>query len=244
MWCVKLRKRKSLGKWLLGFNIQLVENLNLPSSPALDNFVRCGALFFRINSESMKTKLTCLALVFALSFGACIKYEIPIPPPPTGGTTSTSPNGTMAFGISMDVNGVFSTYNSRFSVDTSDNSFNLIGWGDSACCTNTQLLWSVNKADNSALTTGMYLPPEPPGYGNGNQAGFTVDIYNVWSFANDVGFSAYPDTINVTNITDTTITGTFSGTCSGLIYSSNINSPGQYDSTLTVTNGKFYLRRN
>ena len=140
----------------------------------------------------------------------------------------------------MVVNGMYSTYNSYSSVDTTGNGFNYTGTGDSACCTNMLVAWGLNKFDNSALTTGIY---PASGFDLENQSEWTIYDYNTWGYTADIGFLAYPDSVVVTNITDTTITGTFWGTCTGEIQ--NQNYPYNFvDSIMTITNGKFYLRRD
>jgi hypothetical protein len=183
----------------------------------------------------MKRKFTTLILLFALPFASCIKAVIPIPPPPGGSSSSTD---NTPYGMSMTINGMFSTYNSFPSVDTSDNGFNYTGTGDSACCTDLLLAWGLAKFDNTPLTLGIY---PASGYDLENQSEWTIYSYANWGFNSNVGFLAYPDTVTVTNITDSTISGTFSGTCTGSIL--NMNNMTYYDSVMTVTNGKFHLKK-
>jgi hypothetical protein len=102
------------------------------------------------------------------------------------------------------------------------------------------LAWGLNKFDGTALTTGIY---PASGFDLENQSEWTIYVWANWGYTSNVGFLAYPDTVVVTNITDTTITGTFFGTCVGEIQ--NQNYPYNFiDSTITVTNGKFYLKRD
>ena len=157
-----------------------------------------------------KRKFTTIILLFALPFAACIKAVIPIPHPPQGGSTSP-PTVNIPPGLSMSVNGMFSTFNRYPSVDTSDNGFTYFATGDSACCTNMVIAFGMNKRDNTPLTLGIY---PANGFGRG---------------------------VNITNITDSTITGTFSGTCTGEIMNESTNA--YYDSAQTISNGKFYLRK-
>ena len=142
----------------------------------------------------------------------------------------------------MDINGMFSTYNSNALIDSSDNGLNIISWGDSACCTNINLAWGVNKFDNAPLTTGIY---PSSGFGLENQSEWTIYAFANWGYTSNVGFLAYPDTVNITNVTDSTITGTFWGTCDAQIMSDSVSKfgPVYYDSTIIVTKGKFYLRK-
>jgi hypothetical protein len=185
----------------------------------------------------MKRKFTNLILLFALPFAACIKAYIPIPHPPQGGSPS-SPTGNIPLGLSMSVNGMFSTFNGYPSVDTSDNSFTYFATGDSACCTNMRIAFGMNKFDNTPLTVGIY---PASGFDLENQSEWTIYNYGPWDFTSNVGFLAYPDSVNITNITDSTITGTFSGTCTGEIMNESTNA--YYDSVQTISNGKFYLRK-
>src|SRR5579884_2126599 len=101
----------------------------------------------------MKRKLIPFILLFALPFAACIKMVVPIPPPPGGSSSQTD---TGPYGFSMMVNGMYSTYNSYSSVDTSQNGFNYTGTGDSTCCTNMLVAWGLGKFDGVPLTTGVY----------------------------------------------------------------------------------------
>jgi hypothetical protein len=186
----------------------------------------------------MKRKFTPLVVLFVLSFAACIKTEIPIPPPPPGGSSTSPPTGNIPYGISMYVNGMFSTYNTSPSVDTTENGFNYMGSGDSACCTNLAIAWGMNKFDNTALTLGVY---PASGYLDENQSEWTIYSWGNWNYTSNIGFLAFPDTVIITNITDSSITGTFFGTCTGSIF--NFNTDNSYDSVMTVTNGKFHLKK-
>jgi len=192
----------------------------------------------------MKQRFVPLLLVCVLSFAGCIKYVVPIPPPPGGsGSTALNNGGGTPYGFSMVINGLYSTYNSYSSVDTTNNGFNYMATGDSSCCTNIVIAWGINKFDNTPLTTGIY---PSSGFDLENQSDWTLYDYNTWGYTPDVGFGAFPDSVIVTNITDTTITGTFSGTCTAKIMSDSVSKfgPVYYDSTILVTNGKFYLQRN
>jgi hypothetical protein len=186
----------------------------------------------------MKKISTLLILLFALTFAACFKTVIPIPPPPGGGGSISTPGGNVNYGISMVLNGKYLTFNNGANLDTSNNEVNVIGWGDSAGYTNLHLDLGAYKADNTPITVGVY--PES-GDLLENQSNFT--IYN-WGFddQNFVGFGAYPDTVTITRITDTTITGTFNGFAEAK-YQDWVNPNLWHDSIMTVTNGKFYLHK-
>lgn len=169
-------------------------------------------------------------LLFVLPFAACVKKN---------DKPSSSSGDAIPYGFSMVVNGKYSTFNSYASVDTTQNQLNYTGTGDSACCTNMQIAWGLNKFDNSPLTIGIY---PASGYDLENQSEWTIYVYANWGYTSDVGFLAFPDTVIVTNITDTTISGTFSGTCTGGIQ--NQNYPyNTIDSIMTVTDGKFHLKK-
>jgi hypothetical protein len=178
----------------------------------------------------MNSKFAAFFLLFAVFFAACAKKNVQ--------PGSSSLTDSIPYGFSMVVNGKFSTFNSFASVDTTENEFDYTGTGDSACCTNMLISWGLSKFDNSALTTGIY---PASGYDLENQSEWTIYNYGPWDFTSNVGFLAYPDSVNITNITDSTITGTFSGTCTGQIMNENTNA--YYDSVQPVTNGKFYLKK-
>jgi hypothetical protein len=187
----------------------------------------------------MKRKFTSFILLFALTFTACIKMVIPIPPPPGGSSSSSgAPTGNIPYGVSMVLNGKYLTFNSGASLDTSDNQIYVSGWGDSAGYTNLNLALGAQKADNAPMNTGVY-----PSSGDleENQSNFT--IYD-WGFngVNFVGFGAYPDTVTIVTITDTTVTGTFQGTCEAK-YQDQIDPNLWHDSIMNVANGKFYLHK-
>jgi hypothetical protein len=184
----------------------------------------------------MKRKLTTLILLFSLPFAACIRSVISIPPPPPGGSSS-SPTGNMPYSLSLEINGTYTTFNADWIIDSTNNGFTILAGGDSACCTNMSIAWGVNKFDNTPLTTGIY-PSQ--GYLDENESEWT--IYVGGQYNTQVGYLAFPDTVSISNVTDSTITGTFWGPCTGRIY--NLNDPTIYqDSVLNVTNGKFHLRK-
>jgi hypothetical protein len=176
----------------------------------------------------MSRKLTAFFLVFALLYTACAKKN-------------DSPNSSAdntPYGFSMIVNGQYSTFNSYSTIDTTLNQIDYSGTGDSACCTGMQVAWGLSKFDGAATTKGIY---PSSGFGLENQGEWTIYDYANWGYTPDIGFLAFPDSIIVTDITDSTITGTFSGTCIGELQ--NQNYPyNTIDSNMTVTNGKFHLR--
>jgi hypothetical protein len=179
----------------------------------------------------MNTKFTAFFLLFAVFFAACAKKSIQ--------PVSSSSTDTIPYGFSMVVNGKYSTFNSYASVDTTGNQLFYTGTGDSACCTNMLIDWVLSKFDNSALTKGIY---PASGYDLENQSEWTIYASANWGYTSQIGFLAYPDSVNVTDITDTTITGTFSGTCTGVIQ--NQNYPyNNIDSIMIVTDGKFHLKK-
>jgi hypothetical protein len=180
----------------------------------------------------MNSKFAAFFLFFAVFFAACAKKNVQ--------PGSSSSADSIPYGFSMVVNGKFSTFNSFASVDTTENEFDYTGTGDSACCTNMLISWGLSKFDNSALTTGIY---PASGYDLENQSEWTIYASANWGYTSQIGFLAYPDSVNVTEITDTTITGTFSGTCTGIIQ--NQNYPyNNIDSIMIVSNGKFHLKKH
>jgi hypothetical protein len=102
-----------------------------------------------------------------------------------------------------------------------------------------QTFYCTNKFDNSPLTTGIY---PASGYDLENQSEWMIYASANWGYTSKIGFLAYPDSVNVTDITDTTITGTFSGTCTGVIQDQNYPY-NNIDSIMIVTNGKFHLKK-
>jgi hypothetical protein len=185
----------------------------------------------------MKGKTILFLVSFALPFAACIKSVIPIAPPPGG--SSSSPTGNIPFGISMYINGKFTTFNSGASLDTSGNQFFIQGGGDSAGFTNLGLAMAMYTADNAPVSAGMYVSS---GFGTEYRGDFTLYAYG-FADQNSVGFQGYPDTILVTKITDTTITGTFWGACTADYPDPPPGPPGTVDSTFYVTKGQFYLHK-
>jgi len=185
----------------------------------------------------MKKTSTLIVLV-ALSFAACIKTVIPIPPPPGGNGGISATPGNIPYGISMVLNGKYLTFNTNASLDTSNNEVYISGWGDFAGYTNLHLDLGAYKFDNKPVTVGVY--PES-GDLEENESDFT--IYN-WGFdqQNYVGFGAYPDTVTIVSITDTSVKGTFNGLAEAK-YMDWVNPNIWHDSIMTVTNGQFFLHK-
>ena len=138
----------------------------------------------------------------------------------------------------MVLNGKYLTFNTSAGLDTSDNELSVLGWGDSAGYTNLNLALGAMKFDNKPMTVGVY--PES-GDLEENESNFT--IYD-WGFddQNFVGFGAYPDTVTIVSITDTTVSGTFNGFAEAK-YQDWSDPNIWHDSIMTVTDGKFYLHK-
>ena len=84
--------------------------------------------------------------------------------------------------------------------------------------------WGLNKFDNAPLTTGIY---PASGFDLENQSEWAIYDYNTWGYTPDVGFVTYPDSVII---------------CVGEIQ--NQNYPyNNIDSFMTITNGKFHLRK-
>jgi hypothetical protein len=186
----------------------------------------------------MKGKFTLYFVLLALPFAACIKTVIPIAPPPPGGSSSST-TGNIPYGISMYINGKFTTFNSGAKLDTSDNQFFIQGGGDSAGFTNLGLAMDMFTFDNAPVIAGMYVSSS---FGTEYQGDFTLWAYG-FADQNSVAFGGFPDTIIVTKITDTTLTGTFWGTCTADYPALPPAPPGTVDSTIYVTKGQFYLHK-
>ena len=170
-------------------------------------------------------------------FASCIKYSIPIPPPAGGSTNPSGPTApNIPYGVSAIVNGKYTTFNTSLVVDTSYESVSILGYGDSAGFTNAQIEFDFTT-NNAPFVTGIYTY-QP----NGTPYSSAISISFFGLYNTNIGFTGYTDTLTLTDITDTTYTGTITGPLTAVI--DNPNYPyNQYDSTMTFTNGKFYVRK-
>jgi hypothetical protein len=139
-------------------------------------------------------------------------------------------------GVSAIVNGKYTTFNSNLTVDTTNGDFFIDGWGDSTGFTNAELALDFS-AYNAPYVLGEYLyQPNGTPYSSGMTIYFYDNTYG------KIGFTNYHDTLTLTSLTDTTFAGTNAGTLDGEII--DPNSPShRYDSTMTLSNMKFNLRR-
>ena len=131
-------------------------------------------------------------------------------------------------GISGVLNGVYTTFNTNMSLDTTDgvpSGVSVISWGDSAAFHNAQLAFGFSN------NTGPIVPASYP---------YDAATIYFWSQGSQTGFTCNIDTLTVTYVSDSTFAGTISGTWVGEIQSEF--PPYNYDSTLNFTNVKFYLK--
>jgi hypothetical protein len=177
------------------------------------------------------------ALATTLLLASCIKYTIPTPPPPGGPTNPTGPTTpNIPYGVSAYVNGTYTTFNTDLSVDTSYGTASVLGGGDSAAFSNAMIDF-VFTANNTPYVKGIY-----PYQTNNTPYSSGITLYFFGQYNTKWGFTSYDDTLTLTNITDTTFTGTISNTTLYGVFQ-NPNYPyNQYDSTMTLTNMKFYLK--
>jgi hypothetical protein len=182
-------------------------------------------------------KLLLIAGIMTTLLGACIKSTIPIPPPaPSGGATGSSDTSgasgtlpTWPMGISGVLNGVYTTFNTNMTLDTTGapaSGVSIISWGDSAAYHNAQLAFGFGS------NTGPIVPALYPN---------NATTIRFWSpYNSNIAFTSFIDTITVTYVSDSTFAGTISGTFLGEIQSEF--PPYNYDSTLNFTDIKFYLK--
>jgi hypothetical protein len=192
----------------------------------------------------MKKPLLIAGIVTTL-LGACIKSTIPIPPPPpssgSGGSSGASGSSgtvpTWPMGISGVLNGVYTTFNRNMTLDTTGipaTGVQIYTWCDSAQFGDVQLAFGFSN------NAGSIVPALYAGQPNGStySSGITVNVISQSDPA--YGFPSYDDSIYVTYVSDSTFAGTISGTFVG-----NIETPlppYNYDSTLSFTNIRFYLK--
>ena len=164
-----------------------------------------------------------LILILSIVYAACKKSNSSVPTKPY---------------MTADLNGVASTFNDSFYfVNRGAGSFYLVGYVDS---TKYSDYFVINFAtnDNSKLTTRVYLPSDPISNLAINYY-HTSPVYGYMSFFG-VGNS---DTLTITSVTSSSIAGTFSTQMASI--GEKEFEPGLYmeyvDSSITVTNGKFYI---
>jgi hypothetical protein len=134
-------------------------------------------------------------------------------------TIHTTP--TPAFSVTAAINGVPTSFNAIITVDTSTTSGTLyiVAHSDSA---NLTPLLEITLSDSTKLTPGVYTPV-PGAHGSQGLVGYTGWFGNL---ANQ--YNASSDTVTLTTVNKTWLSGTFQGTCA---YTA--------DSTVSVTNGQF-----
>jgi hypothetical protein len=156
-----------------------------------------------------------LSVVFLI---ACHKTHPATPTPP--------------FSVSATINGVPTTFNTIISVDSvsTPGTVYIVAHSDSA---NLTPLFEVTLTSNTALAPGIY-PYNQLADSTGNLQGLLG--YTVWSSDTDNQYFSLTDTVTLTTVNKTWISGTFQGTCQA-----------GYDSVatyITVTNGQFTVGWN
>jgi hypothetical protein len=156
-------------------------------------------------------------IAIALLLAACHKSN-PTPPP--------------AFTVSANINGTPTTFNAIISVDTfsTPGTVYIVAHSDSA---NLTPLLEITLS-NTPLKPGTYpyVTTGPDSTGSSATPASPVGLlgYTLWtdSVGTFVQYSAFSDTVTLTTVTQTWLSGTFQGTC-------------EYtpDSVVSITNGQF-----
>jgi hypothetical protein len=150
-------------------------------------------------------------ILIALIFSAC---------------TKTSTNNTPHYTVSAAINGTPTTFNAVISVDSASTpgTIYIIAHADSA---NLTPLLEITLSRTGTFKPGTY-PFTDSANGPLSQLGYTL-----WRGGTAVEYPAISDTVFLTTVNNTWLSGTFQGTCE---FSA--------DSIVTVTNGKFTVGWN
>jgi hypothetical protein len=126
-----------------------------------------------------------------------------------------------AFSVTAAINGVPTSFSAIINVDTTSTpgTLYIVAHSDSA---NLTPLLEITLSDSTKLTPGVYTPA-PGTHGSQGLVGYTGWVGDL---ANQ--YNAVSDTVTLTTVNKTWLSGTFQGTCT---YSA--------DSTVSVTNGQF-----
>jgi hypothetical protein len=139
---------------------------------------------------------------------------------------------TPPFSVSASINGVPTTFNAIITVDSvsTPGTVYIVAHSDSA---NLTPLLEVTLTSNTALTPGAYS------YNQLNDSTSNVQGligYTNWTGDSDNQYFSLSDTVTLTTVNKTWLSGTFSGSCQA-----------GYDSVttyITVTNGQFTVGWN
>lgn len=133
-------------------------------------------------------------------------------------TIHTTP--TPAFSVTASINGVPTNFSSIIAVDTTSTpgTTYIVAHSDSA---NLTPLLEITLSDSTKLVPGTYTTASA----NGGQG---LLGYTGWIGDQDNQYNATSDTVTLTTVNKTWLSGTFQGTCAYTL-----------DSTVSVTNGQF-----
>ena len=150
-------------------------------------------------------------LLFTLVLVACNKSNNPHIPP---------------FTVSASINGIATTFSALISVDSTSTpgTVYIVAHSDSA---NLTPLFEITLSHTGAIGPGTYPYTDSAG-GPLSQLGYTL-----WSGGSAVQYPSITDTVILSTVNNTWLSGTFQGTCE---YSA--------DSVVSVTNGQFTVGWN
>jgi hypothetical protein len=150
-------------------------------------------------------------LILTLLFVACTKSK-------------NSP--TPAFTVSAAINGTPTTFSALITVDSisTPGTVYIVAHADSA---NLTPLFEITLSHTGPIKPGTYPYTDSAG-GPLSQLGYTI-----WSGGTAIQYPAVSDTVMLTTVNNTWLSGTFQGTCE---YSA--------DSVVSVTNGQFTVGWN
>jgi|GEM_PF-2830498 hypothetical protein len=163
-------------------------------------------------------RLLTLLSISAVLFLACAKSHPATPTPP--------------FSVSASINGVPTTFNAIITVDSvsTPGTVYIIAHSDSA---NLTPLLEVTLTANTALKPGVY-PYSQLTDSTSNLQGLIG--YTIWTGDSDNQYFSLSDTVMLTTVNKTWLSGTFSGSCQA-----GYDSVATYN---TITNGQFTVGWN
>jgi len=168
-------------------------------------------------------KILFSALALILLFVACSKSNSSKPAP---------------YGISATINGKATTFNGFITVDTTGGQIDISGSTDTLTGGFPELEFLITPA-SGAVKPGLYP----------NQALVNPNAANSYlnylttpggGISNTIQFGSYDDSLTVTSISSTAISGTFHGTADYHYF--DPNALAFKDSIITITNGTFNVK--
>jgi len=169
-------------------------------------------------SAMLLSSLLALPLLSALLLTACAKSHPATPTPP--------------FSVSASINGVPTTFNAIITVDSvsTPGTLYIVAHSDSA---NLTPMVEITLTSNTALKPGIY-PYNQLTDSTGNVQGLIG--YTNWSSDTDDQYFSLTDTVTLTTVNKTWLSGTFQGSCQA-----GYDSVATYN---TITNGQFTVGWN